>query len=109
MPALNIANLATLASDDQARGDGSVREKCRRQTEKFREEDLENRFNPSLEDFRLAAEGVRRQSEANVPLYRQLLIVYDALSERYQRALEAYKQANRACRITPFPTRPDRT
>jgi hypothetical protein len=94
-------------------GGGSVpasadRERCRMLAEGFRVQQLEGKLNSSLEGLRMQAESVRAASEDNLVLYKQIMLVYDALFGRYKSGLQAYQDAVRTCHVTPYDVRPDR-
>lgn len=110
IPTLDVASLSALASESEANErTRQAGETCRLRTEKFREEKLETNFNGALEALRKRAENVRRESQRNLNLYKQIISVYHGLRDRYGSALQAYRDANKSCRTTPYPTRPVRT
>ncbi|UPJ55112.1 hypothetical protein [Bradyrhizobium sp. 192] len=89
-----------------ARGD---RERCRTVVEGFRADQVERKFNSSLEGLRLQAEKVRSASEGNLVLYKQIILIYDALVGRYKTCVQAYQDAVKSCHVvTPYDVRPDR-
>jgi hypothetical protein len=105
----DIGMLSNLASS----ADGTVparadRERCRTLAEGFRAEQLEGKLNSSLEGLRVKAEGVRAASESNLILYKQIMLVYDALFGRYKSGLQAYQDVIKTCHVTPYDVRPDR-
>jgi len=104
----NAGMLSKLSSS----GDGkttasSDRERCRTLSESFRVQQLEG-FNSSLEGLRVKAEGVRETSEDNLVLYKQIMLIYDALFGRYKSGLQSYQTAIKTCHVTPYDVRPDR-
>lgn len=108
MPNLEIGQLNTLSSAEKTTQEEIGRERCRHQAERFRTRELEDRFNASLEGLRVTAEDVRASSETNLLLYKQIMFVYDGLFGRYKAGLQAYQDALKTCRVTPYDVRPDR-
>ncbi|MBR0740868.1 hypothetical protein JQ581_28425 [Bradyrhizobium liaoningense] len=105
LPPLDGGMLIGLADKNTSRLDV---ENCRKLTEKFRNSELEEKLNNSLEKLRAAAEDVRAAAPDNLALYKQLMFVYDGLFGRYKNGLQSYQTSLRSCRITPYPVRPDR-
>jgi hypothetical protein len=106
---LGVGMLSRLSSTT----DGSLptnmdRERCRILAERFRTQQLEGKLNSSLEGLRVKAESVRAASEDNLVLYKQIMLIYDALFGRYKGDLQAYQDAVKSCHVTPYDVRPDR-
>jgi hypothetical protein len=102
IPSPNATSVSTSSSSESQNG-----EKCRLRTERFREEELENKLRASIEGLREKAEDIRTESENNLSLYKQLIFAYHGLRDLYRNSVQTYKDANRSCR--PYATRPSRT
>jgi hypothetical protein len=86
-----------------------TREQCRSRAEAFREQEVEAGFSTSVEGLRVAAENLRVASEDNVTLYKQIMIVYFGVRNRYQDGLKAYRETLKSCtRTTPYDVHPGR-
>jgi len=104
----NAGMLSKLSSSGDGRTSANAdRERCRSLAENFRAQQLEG-LNSSLEGLRAKAEGVRETSESNLILYKQIMLVYDALFGRYKSGLQSYQSAIRTCHVTPYDVRPAR-
>jgi hypothetical protein len=105
----DVGMLSKLASTNTetsvARAD---RERCRTAVEGFRAEQVEAKFNAAIEGLRLQAETVREASQDNLMLYKQIMLVYDALVGRYKNCVQAYQDVVKTCHVTPYVVRPDR-
>jgi hypothetical protein len=109
LPKLSIPLLPTLASSSNTDAPIKlIRERCRWRVEDFRAQELEASFNNSLEGLRLRAESLREASEDNLTLYKQIILLYSGLLERYQTGLKAYRNAIKSCRTTPYVVYPHR-
>jgi hypothetical protein len=102
---LGMLEKAALPADQKSSA-GSDREACRILAESVRLQQLEAKLNNSLEALRTQAEMVRASSEDNLALYKQVMIIYDALLGRYRNGVQAYQNFVRGCYVTPYPVRP---
>jgi hypothetical protein len=91
---------------DQKTSASIDREGCRMIAESVRVQELEAKLNNSLEALRVQAEMVRASSEDNLALYKQIMVIYDALLGRYRNGVQAYQNFVKGCYVTPYPVRP---
>jgi hypothetical protein len=106
----NIANMNIMIFSDLSSTDGASlsRQRCLSRAEQFRQKELEDGFNDSLDGLRVKAEGLRKSSEDNLNLYKQLMLIYYGLRGRYRDGLQAYRDEVKKCnRNTPYDVRPD--
>lgn len=104
----DVGTLSKLNSSKDKKAAGGDRERCRVFVEGFRTQKVEQKFNASLEKLRVQAESIRSASEDNLVLYKQIMLVYDALFGRYKDCVQAYQDVVKTCYITPYEVRPDR-
>jgi hypothetical protein len=102
----DVGMLSKLSSEKKP--STSDRKQCRLLAEEFRSAELEGKLNNSIEGLRVQAESIRDASEENLAVYKQIMVVYDALFGRYRNGLQAYQNAVKACHVTPYDVRPDR-
>lgn len=102
------ADMGMLAGLSSVDGTKTNEERCRIRAEDFRVQQLEGKLNNSIEDLRITAESIRSASETNLSLYKQIMVVYDALVDRYKNGIQAYQSFIKACHVTPYDVRPDR-
>src|SRR5262249_53185056 len=93
MADLDVASLANLAQPSGTNGETSFTPEQCQKIEEFRIQEIEARFHGSLKGLRTTAEKLRRQSEENLFLYKQVILVYRGLFGRYDDGIQTYKQA----------------